>query len=148
MISKDTRKRLIALCDRFINSGDDVTLAHLLDALNTAIPDPILNTNNIEPADIDIAGQEQQLFNHPDPYDLEETDRVDEALTGPIIVRSFSSFDIAQYIKFDDPKLIALITKVDTDGPGASLTQGVQHQQAKPVGKPREWSIESFLGLS
>jgi len=40
MISKDTRKRLIALCDRFINSGDDVTLAHLLDALNTAIPDP------------------------------------------------------------------------------------------------------------
>ena len=40
-ISKDTRKRLIALCDRFINSGDDVTLAHLLDALNMAIPDPV-----------------------------------------------------------------------------------------------------------
>lgn len=40
MISKDARKCLIALCDRFINSGDDVTLAHLLDALNTAIPDP------------------------------------------------------------------------------------------------------------
>ena len=39
MISKDDRKHLIALCDRFINSGDDVTLAHLLDALNTVIPD-------------------------------------------------------------------------------------------------------------
>lgn len=39
MISNDNRKSLIALCDRFINSGDDVTLAHLLDALNTAIPD-------------------------------------------------------------------------------------------------------------
>jgi len=31
MISKDARKHLIAFCDRFINSGDDVTLAHLLD---------------------------------------------------------------------------------------------------------------------
>ena len=40
MISKDARKCLITLCDRFINSGNDVTLAHLLDALNTAIPDP------------------------------------------------------------------------------------------------------------
>ena len=39
MISKDDRKHLIALCDRFINSGDDVTLAHLLDALNMVIPD-------------------------------------------------------------------------------------------------------------
>ena len=36
MISKDDRKRLITLCDRFLNSGDDVTLAHLL---NMAIPD-------------------------------------------------------------------------------------------------------------
>jgi hypothetical protein len=108
----------------------------------------LLNTDNIEPADIDIAGQEQQLFNHPDPYDLEETERVDEALTGPTIVRSSNSFDIAQYIKFDDPKLIALITKVNTNGPGASLTQGVQRQQAKPIGKPGEWSVESFLGLS
>ena len=108
----------------------------------------LLNTDNIEPADIDIAGQEQQLFNHPDPYDLEETERVDKALTGPTIVRSSNSFDIAQYIKFDDPKLISLITKVNTNGPGASLTQGVKRQQAKPIGKPGEWSIESFLGLS
>jgi hypothetical protein len=39
MISKDTPKPLLAFCDRFINSGDDVTLAHLFDALNMAIPD-------------------------------------------------------------------------------------------------------------
>ena len=39
MISKDDQKRLIALCDHFINSGDDVILAHLLDALKTVIPD-------------------------------------------------------------------------------------------------------------
>ena len=85
----------------------------------------LLNTDNIKLADIDIAGQEQQLFNHPDPYDLEEMEHINKALTGPTIVRSSNSFDIAQYIKFDDPKLIALITKVDTDGPGALLTQGV-----------------------
>ncbi|KIM40876.1 hypothetical protein M413DRAFT_445654 [Hebeloma cylindrosporum] len=106
----------------------------------------LLNADNIEPADVDIAGQEQQLFDHPDPYDLEETERVDEALR-PTTVRSSSCFEIAEYIKFDDPKLIALITKVDADGPGASLPQGVQsQQQAKPIGKPGEWSIQSFLG--
>ena len=29
------QKHLITLCDRFINSGGDVTLAHLLDVLKT-----------------------------------------------------------------------------------------------------------------
>ena len=36
--SKDDQKHLITLCDRFINSGGDVTLAHLLDVLNTVTP--------------------------------------------------------------------------------------------------------------
>ena len=81
----------------------------------------LLHTDNIEPADIDIAGKEQQLFNHPDPYDLEEIERIDEVLR-PTIVRSSLSFDIAQYVKFDDPKLTALITKVEKIGPGASLS--------------------------
>ena len=106
----------------------------------------LLNADNIEPADVDIAGREQQLFNHPDPYDLDETERVDEALR-PTIVRSSLSFDIAKYIKIDDPKLTALITKVDPDGPGASMTQGVQPQPDKPSGKPGEWSVESFIDL-
>jgi hypothetical protein len=72
--------------------------------------------------------------------------RVDEALR-PTVTRSSFSFDIAQYIKFDDPKLAALITKVDTDGPGASSTQGVQCQQVEPIRKPGEWNVASFLGL-
>ena len=94
----------------------------------------LLNAENIEPADVDITGQEQQLFNHPDPYDLEEAECVDEALR-PTVIRSSFSFNIAKYIKFNDPKLVALITKVDTDGPGASSTQGVQCQQAEPIGR-------------
>jgi len=48
----------------------------------------------------------------------------------------------------DDPKPIALIPKVDMDGPGALLTHGVQRQQGKLIGKPGEWSVKSFLGLS
>ena len=61
MISKDSQKRLIELCDRFINTGNNVTR--------------------------------------------------------PTIIRSSINFDISQYIKFEDLKLSALITNVDTDGP-------------------------------
>ena len=39
MIFKDDQKRLTVLGATSFNSGDDVTLTHLLDALNTAIPD-------------------------------------------------------------------------------------------------------------
>ena len=51
MISKDDQKHLITLCDHFINSGNDVTLAHLLDALNTVIPDA--NSQDITKVDTD-----------------------------------------------------------------------------------------------
>lgn len=33
------RQALLAIGAKFINSGDDVTLAHLLDAVSDAIPD-------------------------------------------------------------------------------------------------------------
>jgi len=35
MISTPDRQALLALCDKFINSGEDVTLAHLLDLVNS-----------------------------------------------------------------------------------------------------------------
>ena len=131
---------------------------HLTPVTQTASPMPtvlsapslmdLLNADNIEPADVDIAGQEQQLFNHPDLYDLEETERVDEALR-PTIIRSSVNFNISQYIKFEDQKLSVLITNftnVDTDGLGASSTQEVASEQVKPIGNPGEWNVESFLG--
>ncbi|KAF8149065.1 hypothetical protein B0H34DRAFT_802591 [Crassisporium funariophilum] len=107
----------------------------------------LVNADDIEPASVDIAAEEQQLFNHPDPYDLAETDRVDGALMPTMVtIRSSLSFDITEYIKFDDPKLAALIMKVDEDGPGAALTpMEVQPQQTKAVGKPGEWSVDSFV---
>ena len=79
----------------------------------------LLNSNHIDPKDVDIAAVEDQLFNHPDPYDLEETERVDLALQERVVC-STTHFDISNYIKLDDPELKALITKVDSWGPGVS----------------------------
>lgn len=39
MISPPDRQTLLALCDKFINSDEDVTLAHLLDLVNSTILD-------------------------------------------------------------------------------------------------------------
>ena len=74
----------------------------------------LLNTEHINPSDVDIEAMESQLFNHPDPYDLGETDRIDPELQEKTIVRSSVCFEIADYIKLDDSKLKVLITNVDT----------------------------------
>ena len=86
---------VLTLCDQFINSDDDVTLAHLFDALSMAIPDA----------------------------DSQDT----------------------QYIKFNNLKFIELITKVDMDGPGASLTQRGQSQTYWETQGMEHWD---FLCLS
>ena len=49
-----------------------------------------------------------------------------------------------QYVKLDDSKLMALISNIDKAGPGASVTETTP-TQAKPAGKPGEWSVGSFL---
>ena len=103
----------------------------------------LVNADNVEPQEVDISVLEEQWFNHPDPYDLSETERVDEELQATII-RSSRRFDVADYVKLDDPKLVALIKKVDTAGPGAAVAPA-ETKKAPIVGKPGEWSIDSFL---
>jgi hypothetical protein len=100
-----------------------------------------LNTENVNPHD--SAALEEVWFNNPDPYDLAETERIDPDLQETVI-RSSTRFDIANYVKLNDTKLKSLITKVDTEGPGALAVETVSIQ-AKPVGKPGEWSVASFL---
>jgi hypothetical protein len=39
MLSSDERKSLLELCDKFQNSGENVTLAHLLDSLSSTTLD-------------------------------------------------------------------------------------------------------------
>ena len=111
----------------------------------------LLNSNNIEPNEINTTAMEEQLFNNPDPYNLNETDstHIDVALqpSSQTIIRSRVRFDIANYIKLDDPILKNLISQVDSGGPGALTTMIPNHQNkaTKPIGKPGEWSVDNFL---
>ena len=76
--------------------------------------------DNIEPKDVDIAVMEEQLFNNPDPYDLAETERIDPALQERT-TRSSTRFEVGNFIKLDDNKLVALITNVDYLAPARRL---------------------------
>jgi len=53
-------------------------------------------------------------------------------------------FDVADYVKLDDTKLVTPIKNVDTVGPGAAIAPA-EAKRAAIVGKPGEWSIDSFL---
>ena len=106
----------------------------------------LINADNIEPREIDINVMEEQLFNAPDPYDLAEvdSDRIDEELKATII-RSSNRFNIAQYVKLNDVKLMDLIKHVDEVGPGAKSARGAPLETQTVVGKPGEWSVDSFI---
>jgi hypothetical protein len=105
----------------------------------------LLNSDHIDPKDVDIASVEEQLFNHLDPYDLEETECIDPALQERV-VHSTTHFDVADYIKLDDPELKALITKVNSQGPGALIVESVvANKHDEHMGKPGDWSVDSFL---
>jgi hypothetical protein len=104
----------------------------------------LLNTENVNPHDMDMEALESQLFNHPDPYDLEETNRIDPTLQ-VMVTRSTTHFAIADYVKLDDRNLKALITNIDSEGPGLSIEMLTAFQVAKPMGKPGDWDIDSFL---
>ena len=77
----------------------------------------LLNAENVDPQD--SALMEEVWFNNLDPYDLVETERTDPALRETVIQQSSTQFDITSYVKLNDSKLKALITEVDTAGPGA-----------------------------
>ncbi|KAF8874806.1 hypothetical protein CPB84DRAFT_1752863 [Gymnopilus junonius] len=69
---------------------------------------------------VDIEAIEEQLFNHPDPYDLNETEHVDDALRRDhTVIQSLDTFDIMEFIKLEEPALKELILNVDSQGPGA-----------------------------
>jgi hypothetical protein len=147
------------LYDYYVNGLDDGNFTHTsrVHLTNVKLPSQsstpsvlsapalmdLLNTDNIEPNSVDTAAMEELWFDNPDPYDLAETDRVDAALGG--VIRSSTRFDIATYIKLDDPKLDTLISKVDTAGPGASLDPSLHSIPPTLDGEPGDWSIDSFL---
>jgi hypothetical protein len=104
----------------------------------------LINADNVEPREVDVAALEEQWFNNPDLYNLAETERVDEALQTTII-RTSQRFDITDHVKLNNPNLIALIKNVDDVGPGAAVQAAAAPTEAAIVGKPGEWSVDSFL---
>ncbi|KAJ7182160.1 ribonuclease H-like domain-containing protein [Mycena filopes] len=67
----------------------------------------LINEENISPATVDQAALEELLFNHPDPYDLAETERL--AFGSPAVVRTHTVFAISEYVKLESPVLAELI---------------------------------------
>ncbi|KAF8871936.1 hypothetical protein CPB84DRAFT_1753800 [Gymnopilus junonius] len=146
------------LYDFYVNGLSDGNFNHTarvhLSAVSSSTKNPavrsapslmdLVNADNVEPRDVDVAALEEQLFNHPDPYDLAETERIDLALQ-EVTIRSSERFDIGDFVKLNDPRLIALITNVDTQGPGAASAPKTTTTTPKVVGEPGQWDIESFL---
>ncbi|KAJ7106767.1 hypothetical protein C8R44DRAFT_745221 [Mycena epipterygia] len=71
----------------------------------------LLHNENISPSEFDRDALEDLLFNHPDPYDLAETDRYDL----PQVTRSQPVFAIAEYIKLDSSALAELLKPSEPD---------------------------------
>ena len=55
----------------------------------------LVNTDNVEPQD--TLAMEEFWFNNQDPYDLNETDRIDPVLQENV-TRSSTQFDVANYV--------------------------------------------------
>jgi hypothetical protein len=89
-----------------------------------------------------------QWFDHPDPYDLAETERVAQELVQDdlfIIFRSSTRFLVGDYVKLSDPDLVALVTQVDFDGPGAAIETEKAVDAVTPTSAPGVWSIDDYL---
>ncbi|KAJ6542136.1 hypothetical protein B0H10DRAFT_1970690 [Mycena sp. CBHHK59/15] len=108
----------------------------------------LLNDNDVAPQDVDREALEQALFNQPDPYDLAETDRVDNTIsssleTVPRVIRSSTHWAVEDYIRLDSVPLARVISagrKKDA-GPAEGV---VQSQAAEATVEPenQDWDVE------
>ncbi|KAF8899584.1 hypothetical protein CPB84DRAFT_1747771 [Gymnopilus junonius] len=157
MLSNEQEQALVDACNQFIKSDDQARVhvpATPTTTANNSTPAvqsaptlfDLLNTENIEPSSVDIEAVEEQLFNHPDPYDLDETERVDDALRRDhTVVRSSDTFAITEFIKLEEPALKELILNVDSQGPGAQSSVEKKGAEKEMTGTPGDWSIDSFF---
>ncbi|KAJ6531521.1 hypothetical protein DFH09DRAFT_1093197 [Mycena vulgaris] len=101
----------------------------------------LLHEENVAPSAVDKEALSELLFNHPDPYGLAETDRLDAGRTP--VQRSTTTFDIAEYIKLDSPALATLMQPPKEPGPQADTPMPAPGGP-KP-GCVEKWSIDDFL---
>ena len=84
---------------------------------------------------------EELLFNHPDPYDLAEVERLRFGdPDAPAVTRSATVFAIAEYIKLDSPALAELM---QPSKPGKE--KSVAPSSSVQAGRPDDWSMDEFL---
>ncbi|KAJ6616536.1 hypothetical protein B0H10DRAFT_2219359 [Mycena sp. CBHHK59/15] len=101
----------------------------------------LLNDNNIAPQDVNREALEKAIFDRPDPYDLDETDRVDAAISGvPRVQRSSTHWAVAEYVRLNSPALAELISpeKKDEGAPVVAETSQVTAVEAEN----EEWDVD------
>ncbi|CAK5284615.1 unnamed protein product [Mycena citricolor] len=109
----------------------------------------LLNDVNIDPSTEDQEALEKMLFEQEDPYDLEESDRVDNNVISesahtnptptPFITRSSSRWAVADFVRLDSPALAGLIlpsaapTTSKTVAAPAVVTKEIVNQPWDPM---------------
>ncbi|KAJ6568148.1 hypothetical protein B0H10DRAFT_2238285 [Mycena sp. CBHHK59/15] len=100
----------------------------------------LIHEVNVSPSEIDKEALEELLFQHPDPYDLAETERVDLSDPRPAMARSSTVFAVADYVKLDSPEVAELLQPSKL--PESTVATPVDDSQA---GRPDDWSMDDFL---
>lgn len=101
----------------------------------------LLNDDDVAPQDVDREALEKALFDVADPYDLDETARIDAAISAsaPVVLRSTTHWAVAEYIRLDSAVLAKLIIPEKTDVPTAQ--QAGTSQATTPVDN-EDWDVD------
>lgn len=105
----------------------------------------LLNDDNIAPGEVDREALEKALFDAPDPYDLDETDRFDTAIStseAPLtrVYRSSTLWAIADYVRLDSLALAKLIIPPKDDETSTQAVSGTS--QVTAGGANEDWDVE------
>ncbi|KAJ7744960.1 hypothetical protein DFH07DRAFT_19691 [Mycena maculata] len=109
----------------------------------------LLNDDDVSPEDVNREALEEALFDRPDPYDLDETDRFDATLSadtsnsGPRVYRSSVRWAAAEYVKLDSPALKNLISPPKDQGADAQPVS-VTHKPAAAA-EEEDWDVEDEI---
>ncbi len=107
----------------------------------------LLNEENISPS-IDTAILEQEWFDHPDPYDLAESVRIDAGNPDDArIERCSGQWKVASFVKLDSPALASLIKHLSgkTEVLIIGSTTLLSKAASVPSGKPDDWNMDEYL---
>ncbi|KAJ7801339.1 hypothetical protein B0H14DRAFT_2615376 [Mycena olivaceomarginata] len=124
----------------------NVIETHTPTVLSTPSLFDLLNDTDIAPQDVDREALEKSLFDQPDPYDLDETDRVNAAISAdqpdapPSVQRSSIHWAVADYVRLDSPVLAKLISAGKKGEPGAP--EVVQAAQPSETVENEDWDVE------